>query len=241
MPQGSFEAQARRKSRVRFAFYTIVIIHVLAIAGFLIIGCKREEKDGASGAGAVTNLTPAFTAEPIASTPTNPTAVPPPASGLAQTTAAPVFVPANPNTTTTTPPPADNTTTAPAAMTEHTIAKGETFATLAPKYGVTPKAIQDANPNLNPTKLQIGDKVKIPPKTVVARNGTTTATENGDSYTVKSGDTLGKIATAYHTTVPALQKLNNLTTTQIRVGQKLKVPPKPATPAPGGTAPAPGQ
>lgn len=43
-------------------------------------------------------------------------------------------------------------------------------------------------------------------------------------YTVKSGDTLGKIARANKTTVSALQKLNGIkNANQIRVGQKIKL------------------
>jgi membrane-bound lytic murein transglycosylase D len=44
------------------------------------------------------------------------------------------------------------------------------------------------------------------------------------THTVKSGDTLGKLATEYHTTVKAIQSANGLADTRIRVGQKLKIP-----------------
>ena len=44
------------------------------------------------------------------------------------------------------------------------------------------------------------------------------------TYTVKKGDTLAKIAKKYKTTTANLKKLNNLKTTKIKVGQKLKVP-----------------
>jgi len=58
---------------------------------------------------------------------------------------------------------------------------------------------------------------------------------------VKSGDTLSKIAKAHGTTVKAIQSENNLTTTAIKVGQKLKLPAKAgaAAPAPATAAPAP--
>ena len=97
---------------------------------------------------------------------------------------------------------------------------------VATKYGVTVKAIQAANPGKDPARLQIGDKIKIPPKAVAAASTGTTTTAAADPslYTVKSGDTLGKIAKDHKTTVSELQKLNNLTTTQIKVGQKLKMP-----------------
>jgi membrane-bound lytic murein transglycosylase D len=43
-------------------------------------------------------------------------------------------------------------------------------------------------------------------------------------YTVRRGDTLGKIATQYGTSVSALVGANNLSSTTVRVGQKLNVP-----------------
>jgi len=42
-------------------------------------------------------------------------------------------------------------------------------------------------------------------------------------HTVLSGDTLGKLATKYKTTVPYLKKLNKLTTDTIKIGQKLRI------------------
>ncbi len=44
------------------------------------------------------------------------------------------------------------------------------------------------------------------------------------SYTVKSGDTLSRIAQKYHVTVSALKRKNNLKSDVIRIGQKLKIP-----------------
>ena len=45
-------------------------------------------------------------------------------------------------------------------------------------------------------------------------------------YTVKSGDSLYKIAKLNETTAKALRAANNLKTDQIKVGQKLKIPTK---------------
>jgi LysM repeat protein len=67
----------------------------------------------------------------------------------------------------------------------------------------------------------------------------------GETYLVKSGDSLTKIAKAHGTTVKAIKAENNLNTDHIKVGQKLKIPAKveaaaaaPA-PAPAPVAPAP--
>ncbi len=66
------------------------------------------------------------------------------------------------------------------------------------------------------------------------------ATGGGETYVVKSGDTLTKIAKANGTTVKAIESENNLTTTKIKVGQKLKIPAAAASAAPAPVeAPAP--
>lgn len=226
VPQGSFESQAGRKSHVRIAVYAILGIHFVVLSGLLILGCKRDDKDALAeppktDLGAAQPFT--NTAEPLpvaTNTPaTNPVAP------LAENTTPPV---------TNNPPPVVPPAT-DAAVTEHKIAAGESFSSLSTKYGVSVKAIQAANPGVDSTKLKIGQVVKIPPKApgAAAVPGGTATADAADTYTVKSGDNLSKIASAHHTTVRELQKLNNLATTQIRVGQKLKLPPK--------TAPAPAQ
>ena len=53
--------------------------------------------------------------------------------------------------------------------------------------------------------------------------GESTAAE-GEVYTVKSGDMLLRIAKAHGTTVKKIMALNDLKTTSIRAGQKLKLP-----------------
>ena len=234
VPQGSFESQARRKSHVRIAVFSILAIHVVVLGGLLILGCKRDDSKGM---------------ETVENPPMTNDVTPPPFGGtenvatsaLAQamaTNPAVTNVLGSPGISTpatvTQPPPA----TDGGAPIVHTIVRGESFATLATKYGVSVKAIQEANPNLVPTRLQINDKVKIPPKAAAVPNPGGAATADGaDTYTVKSGDTLSTIAKAHKTTVRDLQKLNNLPTTQIKVGQKLKLPSVTGA-APGGVPPA---
>ncbi len=52
----------------------------------------------------------------------------------------------------------------------------------------------------------------------------TEAASDGSTYTVKSGDTLGKIARAHGTSYKKIMAVNDLKTTAIHVGQKLKMP-----------------
>ncbi|MGG0666971.1 phage baseplate protein [Lederbergia citrisecunda] len=43
----------------------------------------------------------------------------------------------------------------------HTIKKGDTLWALAPKYGTTWQNLQKINGNIDPTKLQIGQKIRV--------------------------------------------------------------------------------
>lgn len=56
----------------------------------------------------------------------------------------------------------------------------------------------------------------------IFRSGTDA--ETNVAYTVKSGDTLSKIAVIYNTSVSAIQKANGMTTTRLNIGQKLQIP-----------------
>jgi LysM repeat protein len=226
----------RGKSHVRIAFFTILAIHVVLLGALLLQGCKKTDGTGEQPqAAASTNLPyPPFDATaPPPSTPpvaTAPTTPPP------ETVAPPV-----------TPPPPAPVTEPPrtlGAAREHTVVRGDYYAALATKYGVSIKAIAAANPGVNPTRLQIGQKLNIPapttdttaPKGAIAGGG---ETGGGKSYVVKSGDYLVKIARQNHVTVKALRAANNLKTDRIAVGQKLTIPAKAAAaPAPAGNPPS---
>jgi LysM repeat protein len=140
------------------------------------------------------------------------------------------------------------------AMQQYKIAKGDNFYTIAKKLGTTTKKILDANPNVDPARLQIGQSINVPVSTTAAPSMTTAAssfsgpsatTSGGTSmvtYEVKAGDSLYGIAIKHGTTVKAIQAANGLKTTRINVKQKLKVPTKASASAPAPepvmTAPA---
>jgi LysM repeat protein len=132
------------------------------------------------------------------------------------------------------------------------VVKGDTLAKIAKKNGVTLKALKAANSGVEPTKLKVGQKLSVPASASATAAPEVTGASGGEgTYTVKSGDSLMKIAKAHGTTVKAIESENNLTTTKIKVGQKLKIPakaeaPTPAAPVssapavpPQGTTPAP--
>ncbi len=143
-----------------------------------------------------------------------------------------------------TPPPPPPPPVETGTGTEHTIAKGETLATIGKKYGVGYKAIEAANPSINPTRLKIGDKIKIPaPSKTPSAPAPTAGAATGSSptvYVVRSGDNLLKIAKSMGVPVKQLRAANNLRTDQIKVGQRLKIPARhTVAPAEAATAPPP--
>jgi LysM repeat protein len=157
----------------------------------------------------------------------------------------PTAVISNPPTVAILPPP--DSTPPPSLGTDHVVVKGDSFYTLSKKYNVTMRAITDANPGVDSSKLKIGQKLKIPAASVgsatsLAHAPAGDAKGNGaeQTYTVKSGDNLMKIAKTYSVSLKSLRSVNALKTDQIKVGQKLKIPSKTTTePASAGTVLAP--
>ena len=100
----------------------------------------------------------------------------------------------------------------------YTVLKGDSLYTIANKFNTTVNAIKDLN-NLTSNNLSIGQVLKIP-----NQFGTNDKIENYSTYTVKSGDSLYKIASLYQTSVNAIKDLNNLTSNSLSIGQVLKIP-----------------
>jgi LysM repeat protein len=219
IPQGSFlEQKNKGRARVKIAVFVVLAIHGVGLMALLMQGCKP------STTGPESTLTDTNS---LSDSGSNSFPV------LDDTNTVSSIIPTNAPT----PPEMVNnvvTNVVPEAVTtatEHKIAKGESFAKLAQQYHVTINAIKEANPGVDATKLQIGQTIKIPAPTAVgvASPGAVSApAANGgsSSYTVKSGDTLIKIANQFGVTVKAIRTENSLTTDKIRVGQHLKIPVK---------------
>lgn len=239
IPHGSFlEQKNKARARLKIAVYFSISLSVMALMALLIQGCRKNEPQEET---ANSNPPPELT-NPAD---TNPPATPPaPAPAPAESTP-PAPAPAPAPAPVAPPPPV----APPVATQDYTIVKGDTLATIAKKNSVSLKALEDANPGVDPKKLQIGQKLHLPAASMPsaaapAPGAEETAPSGGEqTYKVKSGDTLIGIAKQFHTKVKAIQSANNLTTTSIKVGQVLKIPagaaPAPA-PAPEAAPPPPG-
>jgi LysM repeat protein len=67
----------------------------------------------------------------------------------------------------------------------------------------------------------MSDSTPPQPRPKLASTTTSTTARNRPLYTVRSGDTLGKIASRFNTTVDQLKTWNHLTSTRLSVGKKL--------------------
>lgn len=102
----------------------------------------------------------------------------------------------------------------------YTVKRGDSLWNIARDFNTTVDAIIDLN-NLGTTALSVGQTLKIPQKT-----------ESSLTYTVKSGDSLWKIANSFGVTVDSIIQTNNLSSTTLSIGQQLIIPGASTTPEP---------
>lgn len=100
-----------------------------------------------------------------------------------------------------------------ASENDYVVKAGDTLWSIARNSGLTVAELKALN-NLTSNSLSIGQVLKI-------KEGTSSPT--GETYTVKSGDTLYSIARKYNLSVDQLKAINDLTTSALSIGQVLKV------------------
>jgi membrane-bound lytic murein transglycosylase D len=107
----------------------------------------------------------------------------------------------------------------------HKVKRGETLSLIALKYNTTVRDIIRTNNIRKKHSIQCGQRLKIHvadkkySKSLVKNP----ATIYKEIYTIKRGDSLSLIAKNFNTTVKELCRINNLSTTRLYVGQKLKI------------------
>jgi LysM repeat protein len=254
IPQGTFHAQASKgASNVRIAVATIVAIHVVFFGGLLLQGCKRDTSTASlaeTNSPAATN----FSLPPIETSSYYTSSAALPADSSNRMLGNANANPATPDYSAQSNAPAVRDTLAPSAFNngitpapapennaaaeakEYTIQRGDTFAKIAIANGTTVNAIRKANSALDPTRLRPGMKIQVPVGTSAstAASPAPGGSENAESpaasgasgatYTVKQGDNLTRIARAHHVTIAQLRAANGLKTSNVRAGQKLKIP-----------------
>lgn len=149
----------------------------------------------------------------------------------------------------TTPAPAEKPPVVESASTSvYTIVSGDTLSKIGLQYKMSVTQLKKLN-SLSSDMIYVGQKLKVSAKVSGTTPAPTTPVPTPAAppvepaktsvYTVKSGDTLGKISQQYKMTLQKLKDLNGLKSDMIYVGQKLKVSgeaPVVTTPAPEAPA-----
>ncbi len=100
------------------------------------------------------------------------------------------------------------------------VQKGDTLYGIARKYDITVEELKRLN-NITGNNLYIGQQLKVPTKEIIED-------EEYEIYTVVKGDSLWLISQKYDVPVDDLIEINNLETVNLQIGDKLKIPKKPA-------------
>jgi LysM repeat protein len=114
----------------------------------------------------------------------------------------------------------------------YTVKKGDSLWAISKRYNISLNELYAANDLNKNSVLKIGQQIQIPVEggtatvTTVAADAYQPSDYNmaTETYTVKGGDNLSKIAVQYNTSVRALKAANNKTSDLIRVGEKLMIP-----------------
>jgi len=117
----------------------------------------------------------------------------------------------------------------------HRVRPGETLSVIARRYRTSVGSIMRANNMRRSNYIVAGKRLKIPQRGYM--NNTLQAAQkppHGEAvtHTVQKGDSLYIIAKHYGTTTAKIQELNNLSTTDLHIGQVLTISPGEHQPPP---------
>ncbi|HLA19462.1 MAG TPA: LysM peptidoglycan-binding domain-containing protein, partial [Dehalococcoidia bacterium] len=121
---------------------------------------------------------------------------------------------------------------------DYTVAEGDTLSEIAETFGVSVEQLAEANGIEDPDFILVGQVIRIPgadESLSVADPGEDPGaieTQEVDTYTVRSGDTLSEIADHFGVSVSAIVDANGLADPNFIVeGQTLKIPVVVSAPA----------
>lgn len=124
----------------------------------------------------------------------------------------------------TTKPPVSNGGTSASTYTYHKVRSGETLGTIASRYSTSVAEIQRIN-GLRSTKIYVGQRLKVKAGATTTTRPTPSTPSTGKKYyTVKSGDTFGKIAQRHRMSQSQLKRLNpRINISRLSIGQKIRI------------------
>jgi len=115
-----------------------------------------------------------------------------------------------------------------ASAVQHTVKRGETLYKIGKAYSVSVNQLKKAN-KLRGQLIQPGDILTIPTKpnnttSTIKVNDTNQSTRALTTYIVEGGENLYRISLKFNVSISELKKINNLSGSNIKIGQALLVP-----------------
>ncbi|GAD81318.1 N-acetylmuramoyl-L-alanine amidase [Vibrio ezurae] len=108
----------------------------------------------------------------------------------------------------------------------YVVQRGDFLSKIAANHNVSVSAIKAAN-KLKSDTVKVGQRLTIPGATAsraaVPVSKLNTVETKSITHVVKAGEYLGKIANQYKVSVAAIQRENNLKSSKVHVGQKLRI------------------
>lgn len=98
----------------------------------------------------------------------------------------------------------------------YTVKKGDTLYGISKQFNTSAQKIRELN-NLKNDNI-------VPSQVLIISENNGTNPNECVTYTVKKGDSLYEIAKKYNTSVDAIKRYNNLTTNNLSIGQKIRIP-----------------
>lgn len=102
----------------------------------------------------------------------------------------------------------------------YVVRTGDTLSEIADRFGIGLSKLRAAN-GLRGNSIRIGQRLVIP---ATAKNLQKVSSSSAKTHVVKAGDTLSGIARRYGTSVSAIQRANGMRGSNLRVGERLKLP-----------------
>lgn len=103
----------------------------------------------------------------------------------------------------------------------YSVRPGDTFYTIAQRYGISVESMIKANPNVNPNGLQIGQVICVPVNVAPPETGC----PNGFYHTIKAGDTFFNLSKQYNVSMDAIMRANpGVDPNRLQIGQKVCIP-----------------
>ncbi|MGA3169927.1 MAG: LysM peptidoglycan-binding domain-containing protein [Chthoniobacteraceae bacterium] len=183
--------------RLSSAFVVVLILHIVAVGGIYAFNAIKAHQ--------------------------------PPAFEESETTAPPPVQPAAAQTADNTPATTAAIAANPAPPIEYRVKSGDTILRIASLYGVSAADIIDLNNVRADGGIHVGEEIKLPAGAALAGNEAPqpVSSNTGVTYTVVRGDTLHAIARRFHVTFDELMRVNNIDDPRkLRIGLKLKIPPR---------------